>query len=320
MPIFWAVILAIVFYPIQAHFVRMVQYKTIAALLTLLCVFAIIFVPLWVLGGQVVEQSLDLYERVSTEDSGVTRAGIMERVTDVLGFLERYGIEQNEVRSRLSSFAQTGADFVTRQAVVFGQATFGFLVSFLLTVYLLFFLLRDGPAIGTKIMHIIPLGKEREWTLYQNFVAVTRSIFKGTLVVSVVQGTIGGILFVVAGIDGALLWGVIMALLSIIPALGSFIVWFPAGLLLLLTGSVWQGVVVLGGGIFVISLIDNVLRPILVRRDVQMPDAIILISILGGLSVFGITGFIIGPIIAGFFFSMWSIFEQDYTRELESRG
>src|SRR3989344_3604348 len=184
MPIFWAVVLAIVFYPIQAHFVAMVKYKTLAAFLTLLCIFVIIFMPLWVLGGLVVEQSFGLYERISEQNNGVTRENILNRTAVALGFLEDYGIDRQEIQERLSSLAQTTANWIARQAVVFGQATFGLVVSFLLTIYMLFFLLRDGPTIGKKIMHVLPLGKERESALYTNFAALPRAVLKGTLVVS----------------------------------------------------------------------------------------------------------------------------------------
>jgi len=320
MPIFWAVVLAIVFNPVKHRLLALFGNKTLASLLTLLLIIIILFIPLWVIGGLVVQESIDVYSRFSGASMSASQSSLINKTVFVLSRLEAYGIEEELIRSKLTSFTQTTSAWLARQAVVFGQATFSVVVSFLLMMYILFFLLRDGPKIGKTIFHVLPLGDEREAGLFINFVRITRSIFKGTLVIAILQGTVGGILFWIAGIDSVILWAVVMTLLSIIPAIGPALIWLPAGIVLLLTGALWQGVLILAGGFIVISLIDNILRPILVGRDVKIPDAIILISTLGGLTLFGITGFIIGPVIAGFFLSMWKIFEVDYREELETQG
>jgi len=320
MPIFWAVVLAIVFNPLQNKYLTIFKNKTISSLATLLTIIIILFVPLWVVGGLVIEESLNVYSRFSSETIETSQTSLINKTVAVLGYFESYGIKQETIQNKLTSFVQSTSQWLARQALVFGQATFSVVVSFLLMMYILFFLLRDGPKIGKTIMHILPLGDEREQGLFINFARITRSIFKGTLVIAILQGTIGGVLFWIAGIDGALLWAVVMTLLSIIPAIGPALIWLPAGIVLLLTGAMWQGVLVLAGGVIIISVIDNILRPILVGRDVKIPDAIVLISTLGGLTMFGITGFIIGPVIAGFFLSIWKIFEVDYRDELEMRG
>lgn len=320
MPLFWAVVLAIVFNPVQKKWLEVVKRKNIASFLTLLSILIIIFVPLWIVGGLVIEESFQFYNRISSVDVSSTQTSLLNETVAVLGYFERFGIEQEVIKGKLTSFAQTASQWLAKEAVRFGQATFGVIVSFLLMLYLLFFLLRDGPSIGKKIMLVLPLGDIREEALFKNFAVITRSIFKGTLVIAVIQGAIGGVLFWIAGIDSALLWAVIMMFLSIIPVIGPALIWLPAGIVLLLTGALWQGALVLAGGIIIISVIDNILRPILVGRDTKIPDAIVLISTLGGLTLFGITGFIIGPIIAGFFLSMWKIFEVDYQEELEITG
>ncbi|MBI2618134.1 AI-2E family transporter [Candidatus Kaiserbacteria bacterium] len=320
MPIFWAIVLAIVFHPVHTKWLLLLKREALASLCTLLTIIVIIFAPLWFIGGLVVDESLRVYERISSADVSSSRISLIEHTVMALGKLESYGIKEKDVKEKLVSFGQTASAWVAEQAIVFGQATFGVLISFFLMLYVLFFLLRDGRGIEEKVLRVLPLGHEREKILFRNFVLVTRSIFKGTLVIALVQGAIGGILFYIAGIESALLWAVVMALLSVIPAVGPGIVWLPAGIVLLISGAYVQAAVVLLGGAIIISLIDNILRPILIRRDIHMPDMIVLVSTLGGLALFGITGFIIGPVIAGFFFSMWSIFERDYQRELEMRG
>ncbi len=320
MPIFWAIVLAIVFHPVQQKWVSWIKNRSVASLLTILTIIVVIFVPLWFVGGLVVEESLSTYNRFADGSFENSRASLINQGAEQLARLEAYGIEEAEVKEKLASIAQTVSNWFARQAVLVGQATFGVVISFLLMLYLLFFMLRDGPRIARTIEHVLPLGDEREEALFSNFSKITRSIFKGTLVIALIQGTIGGILFFIVGIEAALLWGVVMVLLSIIPAIGPGIVWLPAGVILLLSGAIWEGVLILAGGSILISLIDNILRPILVGRDTKMPDAIVLLSTIGGLSLFGITGFIIGPVIAGFFLSMWKIFEVDYHTELEREG
>jgi len=320
MPIFWAIVLAIVFNPLQNKWLTVFKNKTFASLLTMLFIIIVLFVPLWFVGGLVVQESLDVYNRFSNGPIEVPSTSLIDKTVALLGYSENYGIDQETIQNKLTSFAQTTSSWLAQQAFSFGQATFSVVIGFFLMMYFLFFLLRDGPAIGRTVFHVLPLGDEREQGLFINFSRITRSIFKGTLVIAVIQGTIGGVLFWIAGIDGALLWAVIMMLLSVIPAIGPTIIWLPAGIILLLTGALWQGALVLAGGVIIISLIDNILRPILVGREAKMPDAIVLISTLGGLTLFGITGLIIGPVIAGFFLSMWKIFEVDYRTELEIQG
>ncbi len=320
MPIFWAVILAIVFNPIQNKWLAIFKNKTLSSVLTLLTIVVVLFIPLWTVGGLVVQESIQVYNRISNESIESSQTNLINNTIVALSYLERYGIKQDVIKEKLTSLAQSTSSWLARQAVVLGQATFSVIISFFLMLYILFFLLRDGKKIGQAIFHVLPFGHEREQGLFRNFTLITRSIFKGTLVIAVLQGSIGGVLFWITGIEGVLLWTIVMMMFSIIPAIGPAIIWFPTGIVLLLTGSVWQGVVVLSGGFIVISLIDNILRPILVGRDAKIPDAIVLISTLGGLTLFGITGFIIGPIIAGFFLSMWKIFEVDYREDLETQG
>jgi predicted PurR-regulated permease PerM len=154
--------------------------------------------------------------------------------------------------------------------------------------------------------------------LFERFTTTTRAVAKGTVAIAILQGALGGIAFAIAGVSAPTLWGVAMTFMAVIPAIGPGIIWLPAGIILLLTGSIWQGVFILIVGGLLVSLIDNLLRPILIGRETKMPDALILLATLGGLATFGISGFIVGPIIAAFFLSLWSIFEEKYHTELSN--
>ena len=131
---------------------------------------------------------------------------------------------------------------------------------------------------------------------------------KGNIVVAIVQGALGGLIFWVLGIHAPLLWAVLMAFLSLLPAVGTALVWLPVALYFLATGAHWQGLILIAYGVFVIGLVDNVLRPVLVGKDTRMPDYIVLIATLGGMAVFGPNGFVIGPLIAALFIAAWDLF------------
>jgi predicted PurR-regulated permease PerM len=179
-------------------------------------------------------------------------------------------------------------------------------------LYILFFFLRDGGRLVAALIRALPLGDVRERELLVKFSEVTRATIKGTLVVGCVQGAIGGLLFWILGIPAPVFWGAVMAVFSVMPVVGPGIVWGPAAIILIAGGHIFKGIVLIAGGVVLIGLVDNVLRPLLVGRDTQMPDYLVLLATLGGLSVFGIAGFVIGPVIAAFFLVVWEMFAQEY--------
>ena len=321
MPVFWAVVLAIIFIPVHRKLLQYVKYPSLSSAITLLSILIVIFVPLFFVGSLVLKESVGLYQQitVTTSEGGVT-VDLFDRFGEAASYLERFNISEEEAKEKIVSYAGAATNWLTDQAVSFGSKTFTITLQFFLMLYVLFFLLKDGAHIEKRLIEILPLGDRREKKLFAKFTSTTRAVVKGTLVVGVVQGLIGGILFSIAGIKGALLWGVLMTIVSVVPAVGAVVVWLPAGIILLLTGSIWQGVLILIGGALIISLIDNILRPILVGKDTKMPDVFILLSTLGGLSIFGITGFVIGPVVAGFFIAMWEMFEEEYHKDLQLHG
>ncbi|MDB5763612.1 MAG: family transporter [Herminiimonas sp.] len=170
--------------------------------------------------------------------------------------------------------------------------------------------MRDGASLAARIKQAIPLSPEQKRYLFTKFITVIRATVKGNIVVAALQGTLGGLIFWILGIQGALLWGVLMAFLSLLPAIGAGLVWGPVAIYFLLTGAIWQSLVLIAFGVFVIGLVDNILRPILVGKDTQMPDYVVLISALGGMALFGLNGFVIGPVIAALFIATWDLFSS----------
>ena len=320
-PIFWAVVLSILFHPLYIRISRALKGKpSLSALLTILVILIVVFVPLYVLGLLVATEAVQLYQTFSAEN-GSDSSVLMAQVSTILaGAADIIGMDAAALEERLIGFARDVSAQIGIFALDVGRATAQTIIGTLIALYILFFTLRDGVAIMQRIKHALPLGDRKEEMLFARFVSIVHAMFKGTFIIALIQGAIGGLLFAAVGLPSAALWAFVMALLALIPAVGPALIWAPAGILLLLSGNVWQGVVVLAVGIVVISLIDNFLRPILVGRDTEMPDVLILLSVLGGLTLFGIAGIIIGPVITAFFLSMWQLFEHDYDRELNESG
>jgi predicted PurR-regulated permease PerM len=223
--------------------------------------------------------------------------------------LDRLGLSDfPAAREKLSEGLRQGSQVVAAQALRVGQSTFDFVVSLFVMVYLLFFLLRDGEALSRRFRSALPLRGEHKQALFEAFTVVVRATVKGSLVVAALQGALGGLIFWLLGIHAPLLWAVLMAVLSLLPAVGSALVWLPVALYLVSTGAVWQGVVLVAYGVLVIGLVDNFLRPILVGQDARMPDYLVLVSTLGGIAVLGVNGVVVGPLIAALFIAAWGIF------------
>jgi predicted PurR-regulated permease PerM len=200
-----------------------------------------------------------------------------------------------------------GSQFIATQAFGIGIDTFGFVASLGVTLYLAFFLIRDGDELARIAEMALPVPPQFKPELVAKFMAVLRATVKGSLLIAGIQGLLGGIAFWFLGIKGALLWAVVMAFLSLLPMIGAGLVWLPVAAYFFITGSVWQALALVAYGIFVIGLADNLLRPMLVGKDAGMPDYVVMITTLGGMAVFGINGFIIGPTIAAMFIAVWHL-------------
>ena len=227
----------------------------------------------------------------------------------MLEILERLNLNDPKViQEKISGVAVQASQFVATKVVAIGQNTMEFLISFCIMLYLLFFFLRDGAVISRKMFAAIPLDDVHKQKLGSKFITVVRATVKGNLAVAATQGALGGIIFWILGIDGALLWAVVMAFLSLLPAVGAAIVWAPVAIYFIATGATTQGIILAAYGAGIMGMVDNVLRPLLVGKDTKMPDYLILISTLGGIALFGLTGFVIGPLIAALFIAVWDIF------------
>ncbi|MEK7945533.1 AI-2E family transporter [Pigmentiphaga sp. YJ18] len=313
--VFWGAILAIIFFPLQRRLVTAFGGRSnLAALATLGVCVLIVIIPVSVIAGAIVSQGAGLYEQIKAGDIDF-RAYLDQAMTALpptaRSLLENFGlVDVSSVQDKLAQMATRGSQFFATQALNIGQNTFQFVISLGVMLYLLFFLLRDGPVLSARVRQALPLTEEHKRHLFRKFIAVVRATVKGNIVVAITQGVLGGLIFWILDIKGALLWSVVMAFLSLLPAVGAGLIWGPVAIYFLLTGAVLQGVILTLYGILVIGLVDNVLRPILVGKDTRMPDYVILISTLGGMALFGINGFVIGPLIAALFMAVWDLFSS----------
>ncbi|SNT25327.1 Predicted PurR-regulated permease PerM [Noviherbaspirillum humi] len=313
--VFWAMVLAILFAPFHRRMLASLHSrKNLAAIATLLLCLVIVILPLTFITSALVQEGVTVYNRIRSGqiDFGVYLQQIMNALPSwLVNILDRFGMTTMvSLRDKLSAGAQQGSQEIAKQALSIGQNTFDFLVSFGIMLYLLFFLLRDGRELAERIRQAVPLHARHKDYLLKKFTTVIRATVKGNIVVAAVQGALGGVMFWILGIQGALLWAVLMAFLSLLPAVGAGLVWLPVAIYFLLTGSIWQGVVLIAFGVLVIGLVDNILRPLLVGKDTQMPDYIVLLSTVGGMALFGLNGFVIGPVIAALFIAVWDLFSR----------
>lgn len=312
-PIFWAAVIGILFRPVETRLAALFKgRKSLAAVLTVALIFFTVLVPAMVLASAVTVEAAGVYTRIQSGelDLGVVVRWVQKLLPQAGEWAARIGLDLNNLSQKLSAAAVEGSKFIASLALSAGQNVASFVVMFFLMLYLLFFILRDGDVILQHLHRAIPMPYEQEQRLFRKFAEVSRATIKGTLVVGLVQGFLGGLIFAVLGIKGAVFWGVVMVLLSILPAIGPGLVWGPAAIYLFVTGDWTKGLILLTYGVLAIGLVDNLLRPILVGRDTKMPDYLILFSTLGGLTLVGITGFVLGPVIAALFLAVWQMYVE----------
>ena len=311
--VLWATVLAIVFAPLYRRLsTSMGQRHSVAALATVLIIVTMVILPLTFIAASLVQEATTLYQRIQSGELDFGRS--FQEFLDALptwatDLLNRFGLtDLSAIHQRLSAALVQGSKYLATKALSIGRGTANFIITLLLMLYLLFFFLRDGGELSRRIKNAIPLREGQQRALFSKFTIVTRAMFRGNLLVAAVQGALGGLIFWVLGIHAPVLWAVVMAFLSLLPAVGAAAVWLPVAIYFLATGAVWEGLVLIAYGAFVIGLVDNLLRPYLVGKDTKMPDYVVLISTLGGIAIFGLDGLVIGPVIAAMFIAIWDIF------------
>lgn len=308
----WAVFIAIVFWPLHQRFLRGSHNKrNMAALASLTVVLLIVILPMSMLAASITQEASVLVEKMRSGEIQFSR--YFQQALNALpewarNMLTRFGVgDLSLLQQKVMAILGNSGQALTTRAVGIGQVTLDFIVAFFVMLYVLFFLFRDGEQLSQSIARAIPLHPQHTRRLLTQFATVVRATVKGNIVVALIQGALGALAFMVLGLPGAVLWGAMMALLSLLPAVGAAMVWAPVAIYFFFTGEVVKGLGLVAWGTLVIGLVDNFLRPILVGKDTRMPDYLVLVATLGGIVVFGLNGFVIGPVIAAVFLVSWEM-------------
>lgn len=314
--ILWAVILAILFHPLQRMLEqRLGGRRNLAGILSVLASICIAVIPGALILASLAREATALYTRISTRqfDPGALIGQVQGALPPVvLDALSALGLGSTaEIQTKLTSFLLQASQTIATGAVAIGQNTAQFLIGLGVMLYLLFFLFRDGADLIVLIRRASPLSDRHTQHILGKFSSVVKATVQGNVIIATIQGATGGVAFWALGIEAALLWGVLMTVLSLLPAIGAGLVWVPAACYLLLSGAYLKGAILLLVGTLVISTIDNLLRPTLVGKGTLLPDYVVLVSTVGGLSLIGMNGFVIGPLIAALFVAVWSLFIED---------
>ncbi len=305
-----ATILSAMAQPLYRSIRRMVGGRnTLASGFTILFLTVLVVFPLVTLLVIVAGEAIHVTERVIPWFEEQLRDPSQRelKLPDWVPFASQVDLSSPALAEKLGDVASKAGGFLLQSLSNVTQGTASFALSLFVMIYAMFFFLKDGAKIREAVLHLLPVPQETKDRLFEKGISVTRATVKGTIVIGMIQGTLAGISYVIAGVPGAFLWGTLTAVASVVPAIGTTLVWGPVVIYLAVTGH-WAAAA--GVGLWcalVVGTIDNLLRPRLVGNDTQMPELLILLSTLGGLSLFGAVGLLIGPIIAALCVTMWDV-------------
>jgi predicted PurR-regulated permease PerM len=315
-PIFWAAVIASIFRPLHDHLVKKIKSPTLSATLVLIMILLIIILPAGIIGSLLLTESMQIYSTLDANSDALERKilDITKNIT-TNPYLSRLHLDADFLTDNLATGAKSVTNFIIESLKNLTQNTIVFGVNFSIMLYTLFFFIRDGHTFVRMIMKLFPINREQEAPLLERFSATARATLKVTLIIGGIQGILGGLIFFLTGVKGALTWGTMMVFTSIVPAIGCSLVWAPAGIVMIIMGHFWEGMIILAFGVIVLSHVETLLRPLLLGHDVQMHTLLIFLSTLGGLSLFGISGFVIGPVITSLVQAFWEMHYESYKRD-----
>lgn len=318
-PLGFAIVIALGFDSIHQRMRRKVKQPTLAALASTLVVALVVAIPVALiatLGGQQLVHAAHYLSNRSSAEGGIA-AWAAELLDRPLSWVNQHvGVEREDIRSHIGSLSARISQFLLSMGTSFLGSFAALAGDLLLTFFILFFLFRDGPRFMDEVIGALPLRKERADKLLHGIHASVIGNLYGILSVGAAQGVLTGIAMLITGIPSAFLLGVAAGLASIIPVIGSALVWAPAAIYLLLTHHIWQGVFMLAWGGAVISTVDNILRPLVIAGKVPLHPLVLLIALIGGVAQFGFLGLFIGPVVVSVIVTVLDILrEEGYLKE-----
>jgi len=296
--------------PLYRHFLKHFKHRqALASVTTILLILLVFVIPLTAFLGVAASQAVDVSHAVGPWiQQQMNQPDALDQLLSRIPFYDRLEPYQAQITAKIGQLASSIGNFLVNSLAAATMGTVAFLLHLFIMMYAMFFFLIDGRSIVNRILYYMPLSPKEEDRMVEKFVSVARATLKGTLVIGIIQGGLAGIALFVAGIGGAAFWGTVMVVLSIIPGIGTALVWIPAVIFLMAGGHFGAGIALAIWCGAVVGSVDNVLRPRLVGKDTKMSDLLILLSTLGGIFFFGAVGFIIGPIVAALFITVWDIY------------
>jgi predicted PurR-regulated permease PerM len=315
--LFWAVLIASIFAPLYKYFNRKIKNHNLCASITLAVVLLCLILPVGLIIDLLIVELIDIYQSLNSSNSNWQKilSDMLQSFNNTPIFAH-FNVDQAFLISKSQEVLKALTGYVFNHISEFTQNTILILVNCAVMIYSLFYFLRDGEGLINTLTKNIPVDKKHIDHFIDQFFNTAKASLKFTFIIGGIQGLLGGLIFYITGIERALVWGVLMFGLSVVPAVGSAIIWLPAGIIMLFLGHIWQGVTILIFCSLVISSVDNLLRPVLMGRDTQMHALLIFLSTLGGIAAFGFSGFILGPVIASLFLASWKLFPEIYQKNV----
>ena len=314
-PLAWAVLLGSLLAPWNARLARRLGGRPrLASALTTLAVVVLLLLPFVAIGGAVAAQAAQLLQRIDRQALSLPNLDLSD-VPLLAGPLqwvqETGGVSLVQIEGWIVAGAKRLLETLASSGGAVMLGAIGTVVSFLLMLFVLFFVLRDGPRFATHVVRMLPIEATLRRKLGRHLVDVTRAVFMGIGLTALVQGILLGIGFAIAGLPSPLVFGVLGALFALVPVVGTTIVWVPAVLWLLAQGETGYALFMLAWGVVVVGSVDNFLRPILISGRVEVPTLAVFIGVMGGLSAFGFVGLFLGPIVLGLLVALFRFLAEE---------
>jgi predicted PurR-regulated permease PerM len=298
---------------------RLHNRKGLSSIICCLVLLLALLIPAYIIANLVSREAIAFYNSAEQNVQEIIDQGdrgVLGRIKDHK-LVKHLSLDQKNWESTFQEIARSTAGVLGTVINKASKGTFQFMANIFLTFFAMFYFFRDGDRIIPKLKYLSPLSERYEEKLIAKFLAVSRATIKGTLLIGLIKGFLGGVTFWIFGVSSPILWGVVMVLLSIIPMVGPWFVMYPAAIVLMITGQVWQGILLFFIAGVIVGNIDNVLMPRLVGREAGMHDLFVFFSTLGGISIFGVMGFIIGPVIAALFLSILDVYSIEFKQQLD---
>jgi len=317
----WAAILAVLFYPAYDWLLRVFKGKATLAALTIIVLIALVIVlPGIQIVGFLAEEVVELVKSVGalTNSEGVETWKRHPWIQWLLGWWSMLGVElakfkfEIDLRKVVIQGAQVSSGVVLSQLTGAAQNIFLFVANLLLVLFTLFFFLRDGAAFCYRLRRLLPMDPEHQERLFTNIVNAVTAVVHGCLVVAMIQGFLAGLAYWVLGVPYAIVWGVATAFFALLPVGGSTIVTIPVTIYLFMQGDIIGGVLMAIWALGVVGGVDNVLKPIFIGTRLKLPMLLLFFGILGGLSVFGALGLILGPVLFALLAAFLDLYREEY--------